>query len=483
MTQRAPQHVDLEERRTEIALFRYALILPLLRDEFEPGGKGRLREQIAAGYYDIPHSTRTSVSVPTLARWERQYKQGGFDGLKPKPRSDRGQPRTISPKTLDRAEALKRQQPRRSSRSIVNALRMDSTQPVPEEAIAPRTLRRQLALRNATTSQLLAEQRPKPYRRFERSHFGDLWQADAMHGPKLPDPAHPGKERQVFLFAWLDDHTRLVPHAQFYWNEQLPRLEDCFKRAMLRYGRPLSIYVDRAKVHVSKQLDTVCATLGIQRILGTPYYPEGRGKIERFFQFVQSDFLPELAASSVDTLPLLNESLLAWLEVVYHTKVHSETGQAPLERYRQDEVPSTRPVDPTELRQAFAHRDQRKVTKTATFSFKSNRYRVADYLRGQVIELRYDPFDLSHIEIWFDGTFLQVAELDWLVTTVHPDVETDPTPVVPPDEGLDYLTMLRTERERLLRENLQGIQFHQFTPPSTASTDPDKGEKPNDDHR
>jgi transposase InsO family protein len=480
------ERVDSEERRTAIALFRYTLILPLVRDEFEPGGKGRLRQQIAAEYHDIPYSTRTSVSAPTLARWERQYKQDGFDGLKPKPRSDRGQPRTISPETLDRAEALKRQQPRRSSRSLINALRMDGTQSIPEEAIAPRTLRRQLALRNATTSQLLAEQRPKPYRRFERTHFGDLWQADAMHGPKLPDPAHPGKERQVFLFAWLDDHTRLVPHAQFYWNEQLPRLEDCFKRAMLRYGRPLSIYVDRAKIHISKQLDTICATLGIQRILGTPYYPEGRGKIERFFQFVQSDFLPELAASSVDTLPLLNESLMAWIEVVYHTKVHSETGQAPLERYRQDEVPATRSVDPTELRHAFAHREQRKVTKTATFSFKSNRYRVADYLCGRTIELRYDPFDLSHIEIWFDATFLQVAELDRLVTTVHPDVEPDPVPVVPSDEGLDYLAMLRGERERLLRENLLGIQFHQLTTPSQApaeqATD-QKEEETNDDYR
>jgi putative transposase len=174
---------------------------------------------------------------------------------------------------------------------------------------------------------------------------------------------------------------------------------------------------------------------------------------------------------------------MAWLEVVYHAKVHSETGQAPLERYRQDETPSTRPVDPTELRQAFAHRDQRKVTKTATFSFKSNRYRAADYLRGRTIELRYDPFDLSHIEIWFDGTFLQVAELDRLVTTVHPDVESDPVPLVPPDEGLDYLAMLRTERERLLRENLQGIQFNQFTLSSTASTKPDEEEEPNDDHR
>jgi transposase InsO family protein len=457
------KETEVQDRCTEIALFRYTLILPLLRGDYEAGGKGRLREQIAAGYYEIPHSSRRTVSVPTLGRWERRYNQAGFDGLKPKRRSDRGQPRTISPETLDRAEALKRQQPLRSSRSIVKALSLDSTQPIPEETLAPRTLRRQLALRDATTAQLLAQQRSTPYRRFERTHFGDLWQGDAMHGPRLPDPANPDKERQVFLFAFLDDNTRLVPHAQFYWNEQLPRLEDCFKRAMLRYGRPLAIYVDRGKVYTSKQLDTICATLGIQRILGTPYYPEGRGKIERFFQFVQSDFLPELATSSVDTLPLLNESLLAWLEVVYHVKVHSETGQAPLERYRQDEAPATRPVDPTELRQAFLHRDQRKVTKTATFSFKRNRYRVADYLRGRTVELRYDPFDLSRIEVWFQDTFLQIAALDRLVTTLHPDVEPDPTPVVPPDTGLDYLALLRTERERLLREQLQGIHFSQLT--------------------
>ena len=134
-------------------------------------------------------------------------------------------------------------------------------------------------------------------------------------------------------------------------------------------------------------------------------------------------------------------------------------------------------MDPTQLRQAFAHRDQRKVTKTATFAFKGNRYRVADYLRGRTIELRYDPFDLNHVEIWFQDTFLQVAELDRLVTTVHPDVEPDPVPVVPPDEGLDYLALLRTERERLLREKLQGIQFNQFTrSPKTPDQDKEKSD-------
>jgi transposase InsO family protein len=467
--------IDTEERRTEVALFRYTLILPLLRGEYPPRGKGQLREQVAAGSYDIPYSSRRTVSVPTLARWERRYRQDGFEGLKPLPRHDRGQPRAISPPTLDRAEALKREQPLRSARSIANILAMDTTHPIPEETIAPRTLRRHLAQRGATATQLLGEQRPKPYRRFERSHFGDLWQGDAMHGPKLPDPANPDRQRQVFLFAFLDDHSRLVPHAQFYWNEQLPRMEDCFKRAILRHGLPLAVYVDQGKVYTSKHFDTICASLGIQRILGTPYYPEGRGKIERFFQFVQSDFLPELVHSSVANLALLNESLLAWLEVVYHRKVHSETGQAPLERYRQDDSPSTRPADPTQLRQAFLHRDQRKVTKTASFSFHGNRYRVPDYLRGQKVELRFDPFDLTRIEVWFQNTFLQLAEPDRISTTSHPHVQPDPLPSPPPDTGLDYLALLRAERERLIQQQLEGIRFSQL-PSLTSQTEEDQND-------
>jgi putative transposase len=457
------EHLDPEEHRIQIALFRYTLILPLLRGEYEPGGKDRRRQQIAAGHYDIPGSARHTVSVPTLARWERHYQKAGFEGLKPKPRCDQGQSRALSPETLDRAEALKREQPLRSSRSIASMLGMDATQPIPEARIVPRTLRRQLACRGVTTPRLRDQQRPKPYRRFQRDHFGDLWQGDAMDGPKLPDPADPTRERQVFLFAFLDDYTRLIPHAQFYWNEQLPRMEDCLKRAILRYGRPLSLYVDRGKVYTATHFDTTCATLGIQRILGTPYYPEGRGKIERFFQFVQSDFLPELACSAVTTLSQLNESLLAWVEVVYHRKVHSETGQSPLERHRQDDAPTTRTVDPTELRQAFLHREQRHVTTTATFSFQGNRYRVADFLRRQQVQLRFDPFDLTHLEVWFQNTFLQLAEPERIVSTVHPDVDPDPLPAPSPGTGLDYLALLRGERERLLQQQLQGIRFSQLT--------------------
>jgi putative transposase len=90
-----------EERRTEIALFRYTLILPILR-ESSPQARQQMRRNLAAVLYDIPPSNRRKVSVTTLRRWEGRYQAGGFEALKPQPRSDRGQPRAVSTETLDR---------------------------------------------------------------------------------------------------------------------------------------------------------------------------------------------------------------------------------------------------------------------------------------------------------------------------------------------------------------------------------------------
>jgi len=336
--------------------------------------------------------------------------------------------------------------------------------PIPEKSPAERTLRRQLTKRGATTAQLTAGQQPKTYRRFERNAFGDLWQGDPLHGPFLPDPADPKKKRPAFLFAFIDDNPRLVPHAQFYWNEQLPRLEDCFKRAVRRYGTPLAVYVKRGAVYKSTQFDTACATMGVQRILATAYYPEGKGKIERFFGFVRSTFLPELETSDVTTLHQLNQSLPAWLEVVYPRKHHSEIGQSPLARFRANPNPAARSIDPETLHQAFLHRAPRKVAKTATVSFQGNRYPVPPFLRGQTIELRYDPFDLSRLEIWYQGQFLEMATPEKIVATHHPDVTPDPTPAAPsPDTSPDYLALLRNERQRLIEDQLGGLTFSQLS--------------------
>jgi len=451
-----------ESWRTVVALFRYTTILPLLRHNRDTdGSKKDIRAAIAARPHTIPHSPRTTISVPTLRRWEKAYRQGGFDALRPKPRADRGQSRTLSGETLQRAEALKRELPTRSARTIVDMLKRDQASPAAETSLAARTLRRHLTQRGLTRARLTAHS--TAFRRFQHSHFGDLWQSDAMDGPSLPDPAKPEAQRQTFLFAFIDDYSRLVPHAQFYWNEQTPRLEDCLKRAISRYGCPRAIYADQGQVYRSNQLDTACATLGIQRILAQPYSPQAKGKIERFFGFVQSAFIPELALStSANTLDDLNQALLAWIEVVYHRKVHSETGQTPLDRYHTDNAPAVRPVDPLTLRDAFLFRATRRVDKTAHIAFHGNRYTVPGYLARQSVELRYDPFDLANVEVWLNNQRLAQAQPAHLKSTVEPGLTPDPTPPHQPATGLDYLALLRQEHQKLLREQFPSISFTRF---------------------
>ena len=148
--------------------------------------------------------------------------------------------------------------------------------------------------------------------------------------------------------------------------------------------------------------------------------------------------------------------------MVYHRKVHSETGQSPLDRFRQDEAPAVRPVDPLTLCQSFLFRVTRQVTKTGHVNFHGNRYAVPGYLVGQKVELRYDPFHLSDIEVWFNGQYLEQATPLHLQTTIQPGLTPDPAPPTP-TTGVDYLALLRQEYQQLLHQQLPPISFTRLT--------------------
>ena len=114
------KNIKSDERRTEIALARYTLILPIVR-ETSRRQRHQMRKNLTATLHHFPPGVKRGVSVTTLYRWEKAYQQGGFDALKPQARRDKAC-RVISPATLDRAEALKRAQPFRSARAIINML-------------------------------------------------------------------------------------------------------------------------------------------------------------------------------------------------------------------------------------------------------------------------------------------------------------------------------------------------------------------------
>jgi len=233
------------------------------------------------------------------------------------------------------------------------------------------------------------------------------------------------------------------------------------KVGMLRRGVPKAIYVDNGQVYAANQFAAACATLGIQRIHTKPYCPEGKGKQERFFETVRLQFMPEVAVSSIATLDELNQSFWAWLELIYHKTVHSETDQTPLERY-QHAVQNVRPADHNQLVQAFRWRETRKVRKDGRIELQGNSYQVDASFIGRTLELRFDPFDLSTLELWFDGRCIGQAAVTVQNRQRHIQVErlaTQPPLAPKPASSLDYLALLRQEYDEFQRQSAGRLQF------------------------
>jgi len=469
MSTKKSTETETDDRATEIALFRYGLIAALVHTPPDKGHQEELLREIAARAYHIPGSTRTRVSLTTLRRYLQTYRDHGFDALRPAPRTDVGTPRAFPSEVLAKAIALRQEQPARTTQTLVDILQRDPGFTL-AHPLNVHTLTTHLRQRGQTRR--LLDQPGKTYQRFERDHVNSLWQGDAMVGPWLPDPEIPGRKRRAHLFCFIDDHSRLVPHAEFFFDEALPRMERVLKIALLRRGVPRAVYVDNGQVYSSTQFSTACATLGIERIQTAPYSPEAKGKQERFFETLRLQFLPEVEPSHITTLSELNVSLWAWLEMVYHRHEHSETHQTPWARYTAG-LDQVRHADPETVRRAFLWREKRKVRRDATLSLQGNRYQVDTRYAGRTLELRFDPFDLSQVELYLDGTSQGLATVLVQNRQRHLAVEhlaTDPPDPPKPQSSLDYLAALRAEYHAQQQRELAPLQFARVTPPDAKES-------------
>ena len=490
----------MDDEVTRMALFRYGLIAPLLAPDLEPGEAAGLRREFLAREHLEPgeHKPRR-FSARTLQRWLKAYRGQGLEGLKPALRKDHGSLKALAPEVLEKAVALREEAPGRSTRQIIEILELDPETPVRPNAVKLSTLSRHLRRLGKTRAQLRQpkgvfrryekdrpnaqwqwdvlygpylpdpadpklstlsrhlrrlgktraqlRQRKGVFRRYEKDRPNAQWQSDVLYGPYLPDPADPKTSRRTFLIAFLDDYSRLVAHGGFYWAEDLPSLLDCFKRAILKRGLPVRVYCDRGAVYQSSQFQRVCGELGIRHIAARPYAPEGKGKIERFWQNVDSSFLPELKLRPAAALDELQTLFSAWLEQGYHRWTNRETGETPVDRFARG-LGDIRLPDPVRVQQAFLWTEKRWVDKTACFSLQGNRYEVDPRLARCKVTLRYDPYDLSAIQVWHEGRrypdavpFRLDREHDRRVTPL-------PRPAELPRTGLSYLELLKQKHDR-----------------------------------
>ncbi len=379
------------------------------------------------------------------------------------------------------AAALKRENPARTSAQVARILRA-STGWAPSESTLLRLFHRLELMTPAPASG------GEVFGRFEAEHPNDRWIGDALHGPKLFG-------RKTSLFAFIDDHSRLLTGYRFGYAEDAVRLGAALQPAVARRGIPSMLYVDNGSAYIDAWLRRACAKLGIRLIHSTPGRPQGRGKIERVFRTVRDQFLVEVADTTVEDLAAagldhaaalaeLNRRFGAWVEVHYHRATHSETGCSPLERWdtgwdrrgRGPAMPAAR-----DLTEAFLWSEHRVVTKVATVALHSNTYQVDPALVGRKVELVFSPFDLETIEVRHRDKSFGKALPHRISRHAHPKAKPEIGPVEPaPATGIDFLALTAETHERALRAD-PGIGFDALygpdpTPPTGAGnkarTDP-----------
>jgi putative transposase len=141
--------------------------------------------------------------------------------------------------------------------------------------------------------------------------------------------------------------------------------------------------------------------LGIRLLHAKPYHAWSKGKTERWFLTVQSDFeaglrLPGQAPASLEEL---NARLADWLQTVYHVRRHEGIGMSPNERFAQGSR-QVRPLDPhLDLDRLFYAQLFRLVRKDGTVRLDNQLYEVDLALRGMEVRLRFDPWTCARVEV------------------------------------------------------------------------------------
>ena len=422
MLERGSLIMKSDDRRRDVALFRYSLIREAADPTVTNAARGLLVRELADREHQGPGGERIRVGRSSLDRWIRAWQAGGFDALFPQARN--AVPFTAAA-VLGLAVTLKLEAPGRTAAQIAEIITVSKGW-----SPSARTIQREFARRGLNTR---PDGTPAPvFGRFEAAAPNDRWTGDALHGPIIDG-------RKAFLFAFLDDHSRALPGFRWGISEDTVRLEAALRHALGARGVPRSIYVDNGSSYVSAPLLRTCAVLGIRLVHSRPGRPEGRGKIERFFRTVRDQFLVEITVNPPADLDGLNRLFVSWVETVYHRRVHSETGQTPIERYLATgpfQIPT-----PAQLHEAFLWSETRTVTKTATVSLHGNTFEVDAALAGRKVDCVFDPFDLTRIEIRYQNRVMGHGVPQVIGRhTRHPMVKADTEPR--PTTGINYLNLV-----------------------------------------
>jgi len=413
------------------AHLRFSIVGPLLA---APPRRGELEaelERLAAKEWLHPVTSQpVRFARSTIQRWFYAARRETSDPvgiLRRKIRKDAGQQSSLNADLRRVLEAQYRAHPRWSYQLHADNLDVIVNEnprwgPMPSYSSVLRYMKahgwiRQRRVRGKTTpgmERAQARLEAREVRSFEVEHVFGLWHLD-YHMGSHPIVTAEGEWTKPLLLAILDDHSRLVCHAQWYLTETAEDLVHGLSQAFLKRGLPRALLTDNGSAMIAAETRQGLQRLGIIHDTTLPYSPYQNGKQETFWAQVEGRLLAMLENYPDLTLAFLNEATQAWIEMEYHREIHSETGLPPLKRFL--ESPSVgRPCPSMEdLRLAFCQQITRTQRRTdGTFSLDGIRFEIPSRFRHlKTIHVRYASWDLGHVH-------LADSHTDTVLTRIYP---------------------------------------------------------------
>ena len=415
-----------------IALHRWAVIAEATSDRLEPGRArraGARRSPRARHAHPDGTERRYSRAAPSTAG-SGPGASGGLEALRPGPRSDTGAVRA-HPELFAEAAALRLELPSRSAAQIARIL-------LHRHGIARGRAHRARAAAPAGPAPRGAGGRAqglRPLRGRACQRALDHRRARRTLGARTRRSTSSVRAK---LFLIVDDHSRLLVDGAVLRPRERPGLPGAAAPGHHAPGtarRP----VCRQRRAVQERLagPHLCRARACASCTPSPTRPKaGASRSDSTATSARRSWPRPCHRRHRLARAELNDLFVAWAEQVANRRVHAETNETPIDRF--EPGGPHRQVDPERLREAFRWSVTRKVTRTATVALEGNAYAVDPALVGRRVELRYDPEDLTRIDVYFEGRPAGVATPFVIGRHTHRAVPQAQRPG-PEPTGIDYL--------------------------------------------
>ena len=390
------QELEKEKLKKEVALFRYGLIAPIITNTYEEPSMTQYFKNVANKTY-VVNGKKEKYSWQTIKWWYEIYKKDGYEALVPKTRKDFCQSRKLNEDAINQLIDIKERYPHITGTLIYQKL--SETGFINPNDVSLSTVLKYIRDNKSKFNETTVTDR----RAFVMEHANDCWQADTSHGPYI---LINGKKVLTYLIAIIDDASRMIVGAKFFFNDNGINLQEVMKNAIKTYGIPKKLFVDNGGTYKNEQFNIICATLGLILIHARPYSGASKGKIERFFHTMKATWMRGLNWDEINSIDDLNVLLNEFINN-YNNSVHSSLENEdkiypkPRERWFKD-VNLIKKLDNNFIDMAFLHEATCKIRSDAIANIKGNQYEVPMKYINQRVKIKYDPIKYEFAWIYDD---------------------------------------------------------------------------------